>query len=53
MLFDYDKDGKLDLFVGSDGYYQSTGLLRSKVLYYQATPAPLAIHRLLWRATTL
>jgi hypothetical protein len=37
MLFDYDKDGKPDLFIGSDGYYQSSGLLRSKILYYKNT----------------
>lgn len=38
MLFDYNKDGKPDLFVGSRGYYQSsTGLLRSRISYYQNT----------------
>ncbi len=37
MLYDYDKDGKLDLFVGSDGYYQSTGLLKSRISYYKNT----------------
>ena len=38
MLFDYDKDGKVDLFVGSDGYYQtSTGQLRSRISYYKNT----------------
>ncbi len=37
-LFDYDKDGKPDLFIGSDGYFQdSTGLLRSKISYYRNT----------------
>ena len=36
--FDYDKDGKPDLFIGSDGYYQSaTGLLRSRISYYKNT----------------
>jgi len=38
MLFDYNRDGKLDMFVGSDGYYQdSTGLLRSRLSYYENT----------------
>lgn len=36
-LFDYDKDGKPDLFVGSEGYYQSSGLMKSRVLYYHNT----------------
>lgn len=36
MFFDYDKDGKPDLFVGSDGYYQS-GTLRSRLSYYLNT----------------
>ena len=36
MLYDYDKDGKPDLLVGSDGYYQS-GVLRSKIAYYRNT----------------
>lgn len=37
VLYDYNKDGKLDLFVGSDGFYQSNGTLRSKVAYYLNT----------------
>ena len=41
MLFDYNKDGKPDLFLGSDGYYQhSTGLLRSGLSYYLNTSTP-------------
>ncbi len=37
-LFDYDKDGKPDLFVGSDGYFQSSsGLLQSKLSFYLNT----------------
>lgn len=36
-LYDYDKDGKLDLFVGSDGFYQSNGTYKSKVAYYKNT----------------
>ncbi len=37
MLFDYNKDGKPDLFIGSDGYHQSSGLLRSRISYYMNT----------------
>ena len=37
MLFDYDMDGKPDLFVGSDGYYQPSGTLSSKISYYHNT----------------
>ncbi len=37
MLFDYNKDGKPDLFVGSDGFRQSTGLLKSRIAYYENT----------------
>lgn len=37
MLFDYDKDGKLDLIVGSDGYRQSSGLLVSRLSLYKNT----------------
>jgi hypothetical protein len=40
MLYDYDKDGKPDLFVGSDGYYQANGTLRSRLLYYRNTSTP-------------
>lgn len=40
MFFDYDKDGKPDLFIGSDGYYQSNGSLKSKISYYQNTSTP-------------
>lgn len=41
VLYDYDKDGKPDLFVGSDGYYQaSTGGLQSRLVYYQNTSTP-------------
>ncbi len=36
-LFDYNKDGKLDLIVGSSGFRQPSGLLRSKMSYYQNT----------------
>lgn len=38
VLYDYNKDGLKDLFVGSDGYYQpSTGTLRSSISYYKNT----------------
>ncbi|MFI5196515.1 MAG: FG-GAP-like repeat-containing protein, partial [Chitinophagales bacterium] len=39
-LFDYNKDGKPDLFIGSDGYSQSSGLLRSRISYYMNTSTP-------------
>ena len=34
-FYDYNKDGKPDLFIGSDGYYQADGSLRTKVTYYE------------------
>jgi hypothetical protein len=38
VLYDFDKDGKLDLLIGSDGYFQeSDGSLRAKVTYYKNT----------------
>jgi len=37
VLFDYNKDGKPDLFVGSDGYRQANGSLRSKISLYLNT----------------
>jgi hypothetical protein len=40
MLFDYDMDGKPDLFIGSDGYRQSNGLLKSRISYYKNTSVP-------------
>ena len=40
MLFDFNKDGKPDLFIGSDGYRQSTGILRSQISYYLNTSTP-------------
>jgi len=36
-LFDFNKDGKPDLLVGSDGYRQSDGSLKSMMSYYQNT----------------
>lgn len=37
LFYDYDRDGKPDLIVGSDGYYQSNGAMRSKLTYYKNT----------------
>lgn len=37
LFYDYNKDGKPDLFVGSEGYYQPTGNYVSKLSYYQNT----------------
>ncbi len=37
MLYDYDKDGRLDLFVGGDGYFQSDGRLKARIAYYRNT----------------
>lgn len=39
VFYDYNKDGKPDLFVGSEGYY-SGGALRGKLQYYQNTSTP-------------
>ncbi len=39
-LYDFDRDGKLDLFVGSDGYSQTSGVLRSRLSYYRNTSTP-------------
>lgn len=36
MLYDYNRDGKPDLIVGSGGYFQG-GALRSKLAYYRNT----------------
>lgn len=38
VLYDFDKDGKKDLFVGADGFYQHpSGLNKSKIAYYKNT----------------
>jgi Secretion system C-terminal sorting domain/FG-GAP-like repeat len=37
MFFDYDKDGKPDMFIGSDGYYQAGGTLQGRLSYYRNT----------------
>jgi hypothetical protein len=48
VLYDYNKDGRLDLFVGSDGYYQPGGTLRSKISYYQNSVVN-GVTRLTWQ----
>jgi len=40
MLFDYNKDGKPDLFAGSDGYVQASGQHLSRLSYYANTSTP-------------
>ncbi len=35
FIYDYDRDGRADLFIGSSGYFQTGGLFRSKVTYYK------------------
>ena len=36
VFYDFDKDGKKDLLVGSDGYYQpSTGTFKSRISLYE------------------
>jgi len=37
MIFDYDKDSLPDLFIGSDGYFQPAGPLKSRISYYRNT----------------
>jgi hypothetical protein len=38
VFYDYDKDGKKDLFIGSEGFYQHSGNYnRSKIAYYRNT----------------
>lgn len=37
LLYDYDRDGKPDLFIGSDGFRQANGTLRSRLLYFKNT----------------
>lgn len=37
FFYDYDKDGKKDLFVGSAGYYMGSGVFRSRIAYYRNT----------------
>lgn len=35
MLYDFDKDGKLDLLVGSDGYFQPDGSFKAQLALYR------------------
>ncbi len=38
VVYDYNKDGKPDIFISSEGFYQaSTGKLRSRIAYYENT----------------
>ena len=37
FFYDYDRDGKKDLIVGSDGFYQSNGSLQSRLLLFKNT----------------
>lgn len=40
LFYDYNKDGRPDLFVGSDGYYQPDGTYKARVSYYMNTSKP-------------
>lgn len=44
VFYDYDKDGKPDLFLGSDGYYRRDGIYSgtytSRISYYKNTSTP-------------
>lgn len=35
ILYDYNKDGKPDMFVGNEGYYQANGTFRTRIAYYE------------------
>ncbi|HRO42857.1 MAG TPA: FG-GAP-like repeat-containing protein [Flavipsychrobacter sp.] len=37
MLYDYNKDGKPDLFVGGDGFFQLDGSFKARIAYFQNT----------------
>lgn len=38
VVYDYNKDGKPDIFISSDGFYQtSNGKLRARIRYYENT----------------
>jgi hypothetical protein len=40
MFYDYNKDGRPDLFIGSDGYYQPDGTYKARISYYLNTSKP-------------
>ncbi|MBA3827930.1 MAG: T9SS type A sorting domain-containing protein [Taibaiella sp.] len=40
FFFDYNKDGKPDLFIGSRGYYTSGGTYKAQIAYYLNTSVP-------------
>jgi len=48
VLYDYNRDGRLDLFVGSEGYFQPGGTYRSRISYYQNS-ASGSITSLVWQ----
>ncbi|OSZ78856.1 hypothetical protein CAP35_11580 [Chitinophagaceae bacterium IBVUCB1] len=37
VMYDYNKDGKLDMFIANEGYYQANGTLRARISYYENT----------------
>lgn len=37
VFYDYNKDGKLDMLVGSKGFYQTDGTFKSTIWYFQNT----------------
>lgn len=39
-VYDYNKDGKPDLFIGAEGFYQANGSLKARIAYYQNTSTP-------------
>jgi hypothetical protein len=48
VLYDYNRDGRLDLFVGSEGYFQPGGTYRSRISYYQNSVSG-SITSLIWQ----
>jgi hypothetical protein len=48
VLYDYNRDGRLDLFVGSEGLYQAGGTYRSRINYYQNSVSG-SITSLVWQ----
>lgn len=37
MMYDYNKDGKPDLFIGGEGFFQKNAPLRARISYYMNT----------------